>query len=186
VRVAQILVLRIEAVVRKHVSGSARIRAIWINVRMHSKRPCHEPTLVFPGAPQIKGGYIYSNDKPGLGVDIDGRAAAKWPYKVQEIAAATIDVLDRDDCKTLIPPVMISRSVAKSPETKSSRSVRWPEMPLVLYTIRAPWSRVGVMVSNPAPLSNHKLRIRIDLRDCRQSGQYRCASDFKTGTKLRP
>jgi mannonate dehydratase len=36
---------------------------------------------VFPGAPQITGGYMYSNDKPGLGVDIDEAAAAKWPYK---------------------------------------------------------------------------------------------------------
>ncbi len=36
---------------------------------------------VFPGAPQITGGYMYSNDKPGLGVDIDEKAAAKWPYK---------------------------------------------------------------------------------------------------------
>src|SRR5215475_12808678 len=25
---------------------------------------------VFPGAPEITGGYMYSNDKPGLGVDI--------------------------------------------------------------------------------------------------------------------
>jgi mannonate dehydratase len=36
---------------------------------------------VFPGAPEITGGYMYSNDKPGLGVDIDEKAAAKWPYK---------------------------------------------------------------------------------------------------------
>jgi mannonate dehydratase len=36
---------------------------------------------VFPGAPLIKGGYIYSNDKPGWGMDIDEKAAAKYPYK---------------------------------------------------------------------------------------------------------
>jgi mannonate dehydratase len=36
---------------------------------------------VFPGAPQITGGYMYSNDQPGLGVDVDEKAAAKWPYK---------------------------------------------------------------------------------------------------------
>jgi len=36
---------------------------------------------VFPGAPEIRGGYMYSNDKPGLGVDIDEKAAAKFPYK---------------------------------------------------------------------------------------------------------
>lgn len=35
---------------------------------------------VFPGAPEIRGGYMYSNDKPGLGVDIDEKLAAKFPY----------------------------------------------------------------------------------------------------------
>ncbi|HET8547264.1 MAG TPA: enolase C-terminal domain-like protein [Bryobacteraceae bacterium] len=36
---------------------------------------------VFPGAPEIRGGYMYSNDRPGLGIDIDENAAAKYPYK---------------------------------------------------------------------------------------------------------
>jgi len=36
---------------------------------------------VFPGAPEIKGGYMYSNDQPGLGIDIDEPAAARFPYK---------------------------------------------------------------------------------------------------------
>lgn len=36
---------------------------------------------VFPGTPEIEGGYMYSNDRPGLGIDIDERAAAKFPYK---------------------------------------------------------------------------------------------------------
>jgi len=36
---------------------------------------------VFPGTPEIRKGYIYSNDKPGLGIDIDEKAAAKYPYK---------------------------------------------------------------------------------------------------------
>ena len=35
---------------------------------------------VFPGIPEIKGGYMYSNDKPGLGIDINEVAAAKFPY----------------------------------------------------------------------------------------------------------
>ncbi len=41
------------------------------------------PTVreVFPGAPEIKGGYMYSNDRPGLGIDIDEKLAAKFPYK---------------------------------------------------------------------------------------------------------
>ena len=36
---------------------------------------------VFPGAPEIRAGYMYSNDKPGLGIDIDEKAAAKFPAK---------------------------------------------------------------------------------------------------------
>jgi len=36
---------------------------------------------VFPGAPEIKGGYMYSNDRPGLGVDVNEALAAKFPYK---------------------------------------------------------------------------------------------------------
>ncbi len=36
---------------------------------------------VFPGTPEIEGGYLYANDRPGLGIDIDEKAAAKYPYK---------------------------------------------------------------------------------------------------------
>ena len=36
---------------------------------------------VFPGAPEIRNGYMYANDRPGFGIDIDERAAAKFPYK---------------------------------------------------------------------------------------------------------
>lgn len=36
---------------------------------------------VFPGCPEIRGGYMYANDKPGLGVDIDEAAASRFPYK---------------------------------------------------------------------------------------------------------
>lgn len=34
---------------------------------------------VFPGSPTIKNGYMYVNEAPGLGVDIDEKAAAKYP-----------------------------------------------------------------------------------------------------------
>jgi mannonate dehydratase len=34
---------------------------------------------VFPGCPQVQDGYIYPNDKPGLGIDIDEVKAAKYP-----------------------------------------------------------------------------------------------------------
>lgn len=34
---------------------------------------------VFPGSPELRGGYVYANDKPGLGIDIDEALAAKFP-----------------------------------------------------------------------------------------------------------
>ena len=36
---------------------------------------------VFPGCPEVRGGYLYANDRPGLGIDIDEAAAAKFPYQ---------------------------------------------------------------------------------------------------------
>lgn len=34
---------------------------------------------VFPGLPEFKDGYVYANDKPGLGVDLNEKEAAKYP-----------------------------------------------------------------------------------------------------------
>lgn len=34
---------------------------------------------VFPGCPELRNGYLYPNDKPGLGVDLDEKAAARYP-----------------------------------------------------------------------------------------------------------
>jgi mannonate dehydratase len=34
---------------------------------------------VFPGCPELRNGYLYPNDTPGLGIDIDEEAAAKFP-----------------------------------------------------------------------------------------------------------
>jgi mannonate dehydratase len=36
---------------------------------------------VFPGCPQIKDGYYHANDKPGLGIDLDEKAAARFPIR---------------------------------------------------------------------------------------------------------
>ena len=36
---------------------------------------------VFPGSPELKDGYVYPNNKPGLGIDIDEKQAAKYPYR---------------------------------------------------------------------------------------------------------
>lgn len=34
---------------------------------------------VFPGLPEYRDGYVYANDKPGLGVDLNEKEAAKYP-----------------------------------------------------------------------------------------------------------
>ena len=34
---------------------------------------------VFPGCPELRKGYVYANDKPGLGIDIDEELAKKFP-----------------------------------------------------------------------------------------------------------
>jgi mannonate dehydratase len=36
---------------------------------------------MFPGMPEVRNGYMYPNDKPGLGIDIDEKLAAKYPCK---------------------------------------------------------------------------------------------------------
>jgi mannonate dehydratase len=35
---------------------------------------------VFPGCPEIRDGYLWSNDAPGLGIDVDEKLAAKFPF----------------------------------------------------------------------------------------------------------
>lgn len=34
---------------------------------------------MFPGLPQVESGYLYPNDKPGLGIEIDEKLAAQYP-----------------------------------------------------------------------------------------------------------
>ncbi len=42
-------------------------------------RPSALDYEIFPGLPTIEDGYLYPNDKPGLGIDIDEKLAAKYP-----------------------------------------------------------------------------------------------------------
>jgi mannonate dehydratase len=35
---------------------------------------------IFPGLPEMKGGYLYANDKPGWGIEVNEAAAAKHPF----------------------------------------------------------------------------------------------------------
>ena len=34
---------------------------------------------MFPGLPEVRNGYMYANDKPGLGIDINEEMAAQFP-----------------------------------------------------------------------------------------------------------
>jgi mannonate dehydratase len=36
---------------------------------------------VFKGCPEMKGGYLYANDRPGWGIEIDEKAAAAHPFR---------------------------------------------------------------------------------------------------------
>ncbi len=36
---------------------------------------------VFPGCPELKDGYYWANDKPGLGIDLDEKLAEKFPIR---------------------------------------------------------------------------------------------------------
>jgi mannonate dehydratase len=43
---------------------------------------CRFPEVVyemFPGCPEVRGGYMYANERPGFGVEIDEKLAAKFP-----------------------------------------------------------------------------------------------------------
>lgn len=53
--------------------------AIW-NFGVQESVEFSEKTMeVFPGCPQIKKGYLYVNEAPGLGIDVNETLAAKYP-----------------------------------------------------------------------------------------------------------
>ncbi len=39
--------------------------------------------IVFPGAPEVRGGYVYPNGRPGWGIDLDETEAARWPVNAE-------------------------------------------------------------------------------------------------------
>ena len=43
---------------------------------------------VFPGCPELRDGAMWSNGKPGLGIDIDEDLAAQYPFKEREFGGA--------------------------------------------------------------------------------------------------
>jgi len=55
---------------------------------------------VFPGCPEIRNGYLYANDKPGWGMDIDEKRAARYPCEPAVIGWTQARLPDG----TLYPP----------------------------------------------------------------------------------
>lgn len=51
---------------------------------------------VFPGAPEIRDGMMWSNEQPGLGIDIDEKLAAKYPFPEHSINGAWPPIRLRD------------------------------------------------------------------------------------------
>jgi len=47
---------------------------------------------IFQGCPEMKGGYIYPNDKPGWGIEIDEKAAAAHPFRANPLNGGWGDV----------------------------------------------------------------------------------------------
>ncbi len=39
---------------------------------------------IFPGTPVLRNGYLYVNEAPGLGIDLNEKAAAKFPCKLED------------------------------------------------------------------------------------------------------
>lgn len=69
-----------------HAANAHIDYAIW-NFGIQEAVNFNEATLeVFPGSPYLKNGYMYVNEAPGLGVDLNEKAAAKYPahYKPGE------------------------------------------------------------------------------------------------------
>ncbi len=44
-------------------------------------RPSELDYAIFPGLPKVRDGYLYPNDRPGLGIDIDEKLAAEYPCR---------------------------------------------------------------------------------------------------------
>ena len=49
-----------------------------------------ETDLVFPHAYEFRDGYLYPGEAPGIGVDVDERLAAKYPYDPKQLPIARL------------------------------------------------------------------------------------------------
>ena len=57
---------------------------------------------MFPGIPELKDGMMWSNGRPGLGIDIDEEMAAKFPFKEREFGGSW-DTVRRADGSMVKP-----------------------------------------------------------------------------------
>jgi mannonate dehydratase len=51
---------------------------------------------VFPGCPEIRDGALWSNERPGLGIDIDEKAARRFPFPEHPLNGAWLEVRRSD------------------------------------------------------------------------------------------
>jgi mannonate dehydratase len=66
-----------------HAAGLALELASY-NFGVHESGVFPERTReVFPGCPETKDGFLYANEAPGLGIELDEKAAAKYPYPAE-------------------------------------------------------------------------------------------------------
>lgn len=64
------------------VAANLHIDLSITNLGIQEYTPVNEALMaVFPGCPEIDRGYAYLSDRPGLGVDIDLKEAAKYPVQ---------------------------------------------------------------------------------------------------------
>ena len=78
--------------VRTAWHGPGDVSPVGHAANLHLDLSCHnfgiqeqhvfdEPTReVFPGTPEIQNGYLWPNERPGLGVELDEELAAKYPF----------------------------------------------------------------------------------------------------------
>jgi mannonate dehydratase len=83
--------------VRTAWHGPGDVSPIGHAANLHLDLACHnfgiqevinfsEPLYdVFPGTPELHDGYLWANDRPGLGVDIDEAKAARYPIELAPI-----------------------------------------------------------------------------------------------------
>ena len=66
---------------------------------------------VFPGCPEVRDGHMWSNGKPGLGIDIDEELAAKFPARRMGVRRCVErgPARRRKHCKTVSPFAMTFR-----------------------------------------------------------------------------